>query len=144
MKPTKPTDGDDRCLNGRCWTGPMMLVETEKGSIPDLRNAVRLFLSKLYRKEMADLMARTLTLAHIPEQHTIIAFAMGRDPHATILREICAFISVHACGSLKTSAATYTFKLHEQDEDIYSVILAHYRWMKAVESRSTAIRPKAV
>ncbi len=120
----------------------MMLVETEKGSIGDLRTAIKLFLSKVYRKEMADLMVRTLTLAHVPEQNTIIAFAMGRDPHATILREICALISVHACDSLKTSTATYRFKLHEQNEDTYSTILSHYRWMKAVESRSTAIKPK--
>lgn len=121
----------------------MMLVESEKGTIPDLRNAVRLFLSKIYRKEMADLMARTLTLAHIPEQNTIIAFAMGRDPHATILREICALVSVHGNGSLRTSSANYLFKLHEQEDSAYSTILAHYRWMKTVDSRSTPTKPKA-
>lgn len=120
----------------------MLLVETEKGSIPDLRNAVRLFLSKIYRKEMANLMARSLTLAQIPDQNTIIAFAMGRDPHATILREICALISVHARDSLKTSTATYRFGLHEQDSAAYSTILSHYQWMKAVDSRSSMIRPK--
>lgn len=142
MKPSPPPNDEERCLNGRCWTGPMMLVETDSGSIQDLRLAIKVFLMKLYRKEMADVMVRTLTLAQIPSQNTIIGFAMGREPHGAILREICALIRIHAGDTLRTKLSTYNFKLHEQEGDAYSILISHYRWMKAVDNRSAGGKPQ--
>ncbi len=121
----------DKCMNGRCWSGPMLLVETEKGAIGDLCVAVKVFLGKVHGKEAAQRMVRTLTLGQVHEEDTIIGFAMGREPHGSILREICALIEVHRDGILVTHSATYRFSIKEEhDEGAYSTIIAHYRWLK--------------
>lgn len=129
---------DDRCFNGKCWVGPIMLIATEKGAISDLAMALRLFLSNFHGKETAAAMVYQLTLGHVHAERTIIAYSVGREPDATILREICALIAVYAKGQLNTYCAKYEFRLQEEgDVTVYRSLEAHYQWLAGLRSNTS-------
>lgn len=122
---------DDKCLNGRCWYGPNLVIETTDGTIGNLCMALKVFLGTFHGKEVAARMVATLVLGHFEDQQTIMACTMGREPAGAVLREICALINVYANGTLKTPAASYTFKFSE-DEMEYKNLILHYQRLYAL------------
>lgn len=134
LEPCMERDGqasDDKCLNGRCWYGPNLVIETTNGTIGNLRVALKVFLGKFYGKEVADRMVSTLVLGHFEEEDTIMACAIGREPAGAVLREICALINVYANGTLTTPSTSYTFKL-TASETAYTDLVLHYQWLRTL------------
>lgn len=122
-------DSTDRCINGRCWSGPMLVIGTEKGAIGDARTAIKVMLSRHYNKPTTLAMMSCLTLTHVHEERTILGFAVGREPHATVLRQIYALVKLLHDSELKTHCATYRFGIEGADErEFCDRLIAHQQW----------------
>lgn len=126
----EPNDPSDRCVHERCWTGPMLIVGTEKGAIGDLRTSLKVMLSKFHDKATTLAMMSCLTFTHVHEERTILAFAIGREPHATVLRHIYALVKLHHDGKLRTYCATYRFGMEGDGErEFCDHLVAHLGWL---------------
>lgn len=128
---------DDRCVNGRCWVGPMLIIGTEKGAIGELRTSIKVMLSKFYNKPTTLAMMGCLTTVHVDEERTILAFAVGREPHATVLRQIYVLVHMHYGGTLRAHCADYRFGIEGADErEFCQGLIAHQRWLKQMATRT--------
>ena len=129
-------DPTDRCLNGRCWSGPVLVVETKGGAIPDLRQWIKITLSHHYNKATTLALMSCLDFAHVHEEHAIMAFAIGREPAASVIREIYARMKLDHDGVLKSNCSTYHFAiLGEGEQDRCDALIAHYGWIEAMAQR---------
>lgn len=113
-----------------------MIVVTTTGAINDLREALRLFLARFHGEAMANEMVGELSFSHCSEEDAILGHAIGREPAATVLREICLLVGLHAEGIIRTHAASYQFKLMEQaDQSAFDRMLSHYLWLDSLKRR---------
>lgn len=134
-------DATDRCIKGRCWTGPILVVGTKGGGIIDLHMWVRVMLSKHYPKEATLNMIQCVEWSHVHEEHAIFSFATGREPLSSILREIYVRAMLDHNGVLRSNCATYHFAIVGQDEQERCDALAdHYDWLARVSARSKAMK----
>lgn len=130
-------DASNRCVNERCWVGPMLVIGTQKGAIGDLRTAIKVMLSKFHNKPATLAMMACLTTVHVWEERTILAFAIGREPHATVLRHIYMLVRMHYDGVLRTHCAEYRFGLEGADErEFCDGLVAHHEWIANLSTRS--------
>lgn len=130
-------DPTDRCVNGRCWVGPMLVIGTQQGAIGELRTAIKVMLSKFHNKPTTLAMMACLTTVHVSEERTILAFAIGREPHATVLRHIYMLVRIHYGGVLRAHCADYHFGIEGADErDFCDQLIAHEQWLQRITSAS--------
>ena len=132
----KEYDLTDRCINGRCWNGPVLIAETKGGAVLDLRQWILSTLSKHYNKSTTLGMMDCLVLNHIHEEHAIVAFAQGSEPTASVLREVYARVKLDHDGLLKSNCSTYRFAIAgEGEQDRCDALIAHYDWIERVAAR---------
>ncbi len=126
-------DSGERCVNERCWSGPMLVIGTEKGSIGDARTAIMVLLSKFYDEATTRAMMSCFDLVSYDEEKALLGFAIGRDPRATVLREIFARVKVYLDGELVTHSAQYRVAIEgEGERERCDALVSHYRWLEGI------------
>lgn len=129
-------DATNRCVNGRCWVGPVLVVETKGGSVPDLRQWIKITLSHHYNKATTLGLMSCLRFSHVYEEHAIMAFAIGREPMASVIREVYARVKLDHGGVLKSNTSTYHFAiLGEGEQERCDALIAHYGWIEGMANR---------
>ncbi len=129
-------DPTDRCFNGRCWSGPVLVVETKGGAIPDLRQWIKITLSRHYNKATTLGLMSCLTFTHVYEEHAIMAFAIGREPAGSVIREVYARVKFDHDGVLKSNCSTYHFAIAgEGEQERCDALIAHYGWIETMAHR---------
>lgn len=102
----------------------------------DLRTWVRIMLSRHYDKRTTLGMMDCLTFTHIREEHVIVAFAQGREPHASVIREVYARVVVEHNGILKSNCSEYHFAVvGDREQEHCDALVAHYGWLGLVAKR---------
>jgi hypothetical protein len=115
----------------------MLIIGTQKGAIGDLRTAIKVMLSKFHNKPATLAMMACLTTVHVWEERTILAFAIGREPHATVLRHIYMLVRMHYDGVLRTHCAEYRFGIEGADErEFCDGLAAHHEWIANLSART--------
>lgn len=126
-------DATDRCVNGRCWVGPVLVVETKGGSVPDLRQWIKITLSHHYNRATTLGLMSCLSFSHVYEEHTIMAFAIGREPMASVIREVYARVKLDHEGVLRSNCSTYHFTIiGEGEQEQCEALIAHYGWVEGI------------
>ena len=129
-------DATDRCANGRCWIGPVLAAETKGGAIPDLRQSIKITLSHHYNKATTLGLMSCLSFSHVYEEHTIMAFAIGREPVASVIREVYARVKLDHHGVLKSNCSTYHFAIiGEGEQERCDALVEHYAWIAGLAKR---------
>lgn len=136
MMETNELDNNDRCVNGRCWVGPVLVVETKGGAIPDLRQWIKITLSHHYDKPTTLGLMSCLSFSHVYEEHAIMAFAIGREPAASVIREVYARVRLDHDGVLRSNCSTYHFAIvGEGEQERCDALIAHYGWIEGTAQR---------
>lgn len=127
----------DKCVDGKCWSGPMLVIGTRGGTIPDLSMWIKIMLSKQYSKAVTLGMMSHLVLTHIFEEHTILAFSVAREPAGSVLREIYVRVMLDHDGELKSNTSTYRFAINgeEGEQERCSDLMLHYGWIESMANR---------
>lgn len=126
----------DKCVDGKCWFGPMLVIGTRGGTIPDLSMWIKIMLSKHHNKTVTLAMMSHLVLSHIDEEHTILAFSVAREPAGAILREIFVRVMLDHDGELRSNTSTYRFAINgEGEQERCSDLMAHYGWIEGLANR---------
>lgn len=129
-------DSTDRCVNGRCWVGPILVAETKGGSIPDLRQWVKIMLSRHHNKAVTLGLMSCLSFTHVYDEHAIMAFAIGREPAASAIREVFARVKLDHDGLLKSNCSKYQFAIvGEGEQERCDALISHYRWIDGMANR---------
>ncbi len=137
-------DPTDRCVNGRCWSGPILVAETRGGAVLDLRQWILIMLSKHYSKTTTLGMMDCLLLNHIHEEHAIVAFAQGSEPIASVLREVYVRVKLDHDGVLHSNCSTYHFSIAgEGEQERCDALISHYDWIERLASRRDAMKGAA-
>ena len=132
----KVVDPTDRCVNGRCWVGPILIAETRGGAVADLQQWIKITLSRHHNKETTLGLMSCLDFTHLYEEHAIMAFAIGREPHASALREVYVRMKVDHGGVLRSNCSTYHFSIAgEGEQKRCDALISHYDWLDRVASR---------
>lgn len=114
----------------------MLVIGTEQGAIGELRTSIKVMLSKFYSKPTTLAMMECLTTVHVSEERTILAFAVGREPHATVLRRIYVLVHLHYGGVLRGHCADYRFGIEGDGErEFCQRLIAHERWLEQMATR---------
>ena len=133
-------DPTERCPNNRCWTGPVLVAETRGGAVADLKQWIRITLSHHYDKETTLGMMSCLEFSHVHEEHAILAFAIGREPHASVLREVFVRVKLDHGGLLKSNCSSYAFSIiGEGERERCDALMAHYYWIDHMADRRKAL-----
>lgn len=126
----------ERCLNDRCWVGPVLVVETKGGAVGDLCQWIRIMLSHHYSKADTLGLMDCLEFNHIHEEHAIMAFASGREPMGSTIREVYSRVMVDHDGVLRSNCAAYRFSIiGEGEQERCDALIAHYDWIGRVAQR---------
>ncbi|MCB9171234.1 MAG: hypothetical protein H6594_12880 [Flavobacteriales bacterium] len=129
-------DPTERCPNGRCWVGPILIIETKGGAIPDLRQWLKITLSHHHNKETTLGLMACLEFTHLYEEHAIMAFASGREPIGSAIREAYIRVKLDCGGVLRSNCSTYVFSIvGEGEQEKCDALVAHYDWLARVGSR---------
>lgn len=127
---------DDRCVNGQCWSGPMLVIQTKGGAVADVKAWIRVMLSRHHNKPTTLGMMDRLTMVHIYEEHAILCVSVAREPDAAILREVYARVMLDHEGVLKSNCATYHFGVVGDGElEKCNALIAHYGWLAGLGER---------
>lgn len=133
-------DPSERCIGGRCWVGPILIIETKGGSVPDCRQWIKIMLSHHHDKEMTLGLMACLELSHVHEEHAIMAYATGREPMASVLREIYARVRLDHGGVLRSNCSTYIFSIAGEGEvERCEALISHYDWIARSVARRRAL-----
>lgn len=103
----------------------------------DLRQWIKITLSHHYDKATTLGLMACLEFTHLHEEHAIMAFAIGREPHASAIREVYARVRLDHGGILKSNCSTYTFSIiGEWEQERCDGLVAHYDWIARVGQRN--------
>lgn len=142
---TNELANDERCPNGRCWVGPILIIETKGGAVPDLRQWLRITLSHHYNKESTLGLMACLEFTHLYEEHAIMAFASGREPMGSAIREAYVRVKLDHGGVLRSNCSTYFFSIAgEGEQERCDALISHYDWLARVAERRRIMKGAAV
>jgi len=111
----------------------MLVISTMGGAVIDARTWLTVMLSHHYDKPTTLAMMARLSMVHIHEAHTILAFPVGREPDASVLREVYARVMLDHKGVLKSNCASYRFSiLGEGELERSNALIAHYGWIEGL------------
>lgn len=109
----------------------MLVIGTKGGAVIDLRMWIRVMLSRHFNKPKTLSMMARLSLAHLHDQHCIVALSSD----AAILREIYVRVTLDHKGVLKSNCASYQFGiLGEGELARCKALVHHYRWIDGLAS----------
>lgn len=114
----------------------MLVIGTRGGAIPDLRTWIMIMLSRHYNKAVTLGMMSHLVLTHVHEEHTILAFAVAREPAGSVLREIYVRVMLDHDGELKSNTSTYRFAINgDGEQERCTDLMLHYGWVEGLANR---------
>ncbi len=102
----------------------------------DLRQWLLITLSHHHNKETTMGLMACLEFTHLHEEHAIVAFATGREPHASAIREAYCRVLVDHGGVLRSNCSTYYFSIvGEGEQQRCDDLIRHYDWLARVANR---------
>lgn len=102
----------------------------------DLRQWIQITLSHYHSKEATLQMMACLEFTHLHEEHAIMAFAGGREPHATAIREAYCRVKLEHGGVLRSNCSTYYFSIAgEGEQERCDALIGHYDWLALLAER---------
>lgn len=102
----------------------------------DLRQWLQITLSHHHNKETTLGLMACLEFTHLHEEHAIMAFASGREPIASAIREAYCRVKLDYGGVLRSNCSTYVFSIAgEGEQEKCDALIAHYDWLARVADR---------
>lgn len=137
----KRIDPTEHCPAGRCWSGPILIIETKGGAVLDLQQWIKITLSHHYNKPTTLGIMACLEFSHIYEEHAIMCFGVGREPLSSAIREVYARVRLDHGGILRSNCSTYAFSIAgEGEQERCDALVSHYDWLARVAERGAIIK----
>lgn len=123
----------------------MLMISTKGGAVADLRTWVRIMLSHHYDKITTLGMMDCITLDHIREEHVIVAFAAGREPHGSVLREVFVRAMLDHAGVIRSNCSEYHVAIvGEGEKERCDALADQYDWVARTAERHRVMKGAAV
>ena len=74
-----------------------------------------------------------LEFTHVYDEHAIMAFGTGREPHSSAIREVFVRVKLDCGGVLKSKSSTSHFAIAgEGEQERCDALISHYDWIGRV------------